>query len=135
MTAIKSQAAMRQLLDYAGAQVEGNKSFTDIDAVMEYSDKAYVITEVKRIGAKPPKGQILALTRMARDLGKVKPVLLVLAEHDVPVEQNVMLADCRVRWYMQYLPGQPVPTKKTWQKSNHNRKVMNVVEPWLGSIQ
>jgi len=133
MTAIRNRKYMSQLVDFEGAVIEGDKSFTDIDAVMEYDDKAYVICEVKYKDGRPTKGQMLALTRMARDLGSVKPVLLILAEHNTRAPGAIKLADCRVRWYMLYMPGKP-PTRKMWQKVGKQGNVIRMVELWLRGL-
>jgi len=57
---------------------------TDIDGLIEYHDKAYIIIEVKLEGTAIPRGQELALERLADDLRRNgKPAIFILAEHYV----------------------------------------------------
>ena len=63
---------------------------TDLDGVLEWKNRCYVLIEYKT-GDKPMSvGQEICLTRMADDLNAAgKPTLLVLAEHDTPTDQVV----------------------------------------------
>lgn len=52
---------------------------TDIDGIIEYKDKAYILIEMKHRDAKLPQGQRIALERMVNDFshsGKMACVLL-----------------------------------------------------------
>ena len=134
MSVINSERNMSQLLDFDGAVIGKNLSFTDIDAVMEYKNKAYVIVEVKHKQGGMSKGQQIALARMAHDLGAIKPTLLILAEHETPVDENVLLKDCRVRWMMTHRPSDTsTPTKKV-QREHHTKNVMDVVRPFIEEL-
>ena len=113
---IKSKQGMAQPVDYADCFIDG-KSFTDIDAVMEYGDAAYIIVEVKRAGYKMSYAQRLALDRLARDLGTLKPTILMLVEHEVLIGSSIPLVDSRVRWYQVHSPVAGQSTGRLWESS------------------
>lgn len=71
---------------------------TDIDGVMDWKGRCYVLLEYKT-GDKPMSlGQEICLTRMADDLTSAgKPTLLVLAEHDTPTNMDISAGECDVR--------------------------------------
>lgn len=69
---------------------------TDIDGLIEYQNKAYILLEAKSGDAPTPYGQKLALERMCDDLQKIKPTLLIFVHHDTPVNQAIDFARCQV---------------------------------------
>jgi hypothetical protein len=86
--------------------VYGSISPTDIDGLIEYHNKCYVYFELKCKDTSLPNGQELAFLRMCDDLGKVKPTLLFVAEHETPLDQDIDVASSLVvkfrfgsRWY------------------------------------
>lgn len=74
---------------------------TDIDALIEYRAKGYVLVEAKFKGVPLQTGQILALERMSDDFIKAhKKALCVIARHTVvDTEQPVFLATATVERY------------------------------------
>lgn len=89
----------RQLRDFSGLRY-GNITPTDIDAMMEYHNKAYVLIEAKHVNAPPiPYGQKLAYERMADDLATHKPTLLIFCKHSYPVDVPIDFAECDVESY------------------------------------
>lgn len=88
-----------QIRDFSGLRW-GNITPTDIDLIVDFQDKLWVIGELKHTDAPLPYGQQLALERLARDLHTVgKPVLCVVAEHSTEIGNDVIAADSIVRTY------------------------------------
>ena len=88
----------KQLLVYDGMRF-GNISPTDIDALIEYRNKAYIVYECKYRGAEMSRGQELALTRIVDDFQTAhKDALLIVCEHDIEnPRENVVLANISVK--------------------------------------
>ncbi|BAV39169.1 hypothetical protein BPT24_046 [Tenacibaculum phage pT24] len=86
----------KQPIDFVG--IKSKKIHpTDIDALIEIEGKYLFIFELKVKGNRPPFGQKLALERIAvkwvRDGGLA---WIIYAEHDTPVDEPVLLKDCRI---------------------------------------
>lgn len=89
----------RQGRDFTGLRY-GNITPTDIDAMIEYKNKAYVLIEAKHIHAPTMlKGQKLAYLRMCDDLTKIKPTLLIFCTHSHPLNEDIDFAACDVKAY------------------------------------
>ena len=80
---IKYKDRMKQPINFGGISY-GNITPTDIDWFIEYRDSVYVFGEFKYRKDEIPKGQKLALERIADNLWSLKKhVLLVFGVHDV----------------------------------------------------
>lgn len=82
---------------FKGLEATGGICPTDIDAITEYHDKLYIITEVKKEGTSISKGQTLCLTRLIDALeasGRVARLCICL--HDTDASEDVLLADTKV---------------------------------------
>lgn len=87
----------KQLNAYDGLKW-GNGSPTDIDALIEWKDKAYVLVELKAGHTPVPYGQELALKRMADDFKKAgKEAIVIVAEHYEPPTEDIVVAKAKVR--------------------------------------
>lgn len=110
-----SRENAKQLIVFNGMTF-GNVSPTDVDALIEYRDKAYIIFECKYRDAELPLGQKLALTRMVDALQQAgKESVLMICEHAVAAKDDVVLGDTRVRciyYRKQYHPMPPQTTTK-----------------------
>jgi hypothetical protein len=95
---IRNKEYMTQFVNYSGMNF-GTIRPMDIDGFIEYKDKAYLFYEVKFGKAEMPGGQKLALVRLADDLEKVKPVLLVICSHDTPAGHDIYLHELEVTEY------------------------------------
>ena len=97
---IKYVARAQQINDFSGMLL-GKITPTDIDAVIEYQDKAYIFIEIKYKDKDLPYGQRLALERLANDTIKAgKKSIVLVAEHEVEnTHQSVDTAQCRIRKY------------------------------------
>lgn len=72
----------RQQKDYSGLRI-GNITPTDIDGLIEYKNKAYIILELKYLDALTTMGQRLALERLTDDLQRAgKESLCIIANHE-----------------------------------------------------
>ena len=88
----------KQLIDFDGIFDEGKLSATDIDGFIEYHNECYIFTEIKGKGKSLPYGQRLAFERLADDLSKVKPTIVIVAEHDTEdTETDIVFKDTIVR--------------------------------------
>jgi hypothetical protein len=95
---IRKRDAARQIRDFSGMRF-GTITPTDIDGLIEYHGKAYVIIETKFGDTDVPIGQFKALERMCDDLQKVKPTLFIIARHNCPPEQDIDFSKCIVEKY------------------------------------
>ena len=87
-----------QVLDYAG-MLTAPLSPTDIDGLIEWQNRAYIIIEVKHAHAPMKKGQRLALERMVKDFHKAgKSAVAIVVEHYVKdTQKSVFVASKKVR--------------------------------------
>ena len=72
---------------------------TDIDGLIEYKKKGYILFELKRTGAILPDGQRWAIERMVDDLNKTKPSIGLIAEHDNKPPEDIDAANSIVKEY------------------------------------
>jgi hypothetical protein len=98
---INSERA-KQIRDYSGLRI-GNITPTDIDGSEDFHNEKWVHFELKLKGNSLPIGQRLALKRLVDDLGKVKPSIGFIAEHEEydtekPIDAgNAMVTEYRYR--------------------------------------
>lgn len=78
---IRNRGYATQIRDFSGLRF-GNITPTDVDGLIEYKGKGYVLIEIKYQGVQLPPGQRLALERLCDDLQRTKPTLLIIAVHD-----------------------------------------------------
>lgn len=89
---------MKQPLLFEGLKSNDGVYPTDIDAIIEFKNSAYLIIEVKGKSQELPYGQRLALERMSLDLSRTKMVSTIVAEHDQPnADEPIILGECIVR--------------------------------------
>ena len=95
---IRNREQLMQTVDFGGLKY-GTIRPTDIDAVIEFKDMAYVLVEIKRKSSGLPYGQRTCIERMANDLSaNKKDVLAIVAEHSVKkCDAIIPLAECGVR--------------------------------------
>ncbi len=81
--AIHNRARAQQQIDFSGL-LFGNITPTDIDGVIEYKGKSYVIIETKLRDTPVELGQKLALARMTDDLtASGKFALCIITRHEI----------------------------------------------------
>lgn len=80
---IQNRERKQQIIDFSGIRY-GKITPTDIDGAIEYHDKAWIFFEIKHRDTPIPRGQLLALMRIADDLQKSgKPTIICLCRHNV----------------------------------------------------
>jgi hypothetical protein len=112
---IQNEERARQIRDFSGMKY-GTKTPTDIDGLIEDSEKCYVFFETKCKGAELPDGQEKALVRLCDDLGEVKPTLLLVSEHETKPDEIIDVANTVVVKYRfereWYFPKAPLTTRR-----------------------
>lgn len=119
---IQNPERMKQLIDFKGLGLDSGIYPTDIDGLIEYHDKEYIIIEVKHGGAKVPVGQRVAMQRMVDDFTKIgKRAVAIVCEHHVDdVDKPVIAAYCRVREF--YYGGE-----RRWRPPDKRMTVQEMV--------
>lgn len=123
---IKNRKQAQQLRDFSGLRF-GSITPTDIDAMIEYKDKAYVIVEGKYKSGTLQGGQKLAFERLCDDLGTQKPSLLIVAKHNVEAgsDKDVDYANCDVAGYRY---------KRTWHWGEFHGTVRRLIDIFFRRI-
>lgn len=91
---IRNRQQSNQVRDFSGLRF-GKITPTDLDGLIEYKGKGYVLLEVKHEDAELPFGQGLALLRLCDDLQKTKPTLYIIASHSTDGDIDVAAASVR----------------------------------------
>lgn len=111
-----------KLLDFSGLQFERKITPTDIDLIIDFSNKEWVIGEFKTKGTDIPYGQKLCLERLCKNLTlQTKQVLGFIAFHQTSNPNQIIKAsECIVTeiWY-----------DNTWKESSP-RTVRDLIEKW-----
>ena len=96
---ILNRERAKQIIDYSGIKFDRKISPTDIDGLVEYDNKAYVLMEFKYRGNTMPYGQSLAMTRMIDDFtAQGKESAFLVCEHNVTnPEEDIDAAKATVR--------------------------------------
>lgn len=76
---IRNRDAALQIRNFSGLRY-GNITPTDIDGMIEYHNRGYVLIETKYGDSELPQGQRLALERITDDLRK--PSVAIVASHE-----------------------------------------------------
>lgn len=93
----KNKERGRQLLLFDGFQY-GNITPTDIDAIIEWKNRLWVIFEAKTGEKETPLGQRILFERFVQDMKKAgKPALAMIVEHSTKATEDAYLCDCVVR--------------------------------------
>lgn len=88
---------------------------TDIDAILDAQNKAWIIYECKHGNSMPPIGQKITLERLVKDISsKDKPAIVFVCSHDVPEGEKIYLKDCIVTSI--YTNGKWIDTLKEYGK-------------------
>ena len=112
MNAIKYPERAKQAIDYGGIRVN-NILPTDIDGIIEYKDKGYILIEMKHRDTGVPLGQKIALERMVDDFRRAgKIAFIIVCSHDVDDCNEVIRAENTVvtnayydyRWFSCRIP-------------------------------
>ena len=103
MSVKRGQIARRdlatQVIDLSGLDLPGRKTPTDLDSLIDYNGRCFVVTEYKATGALISYGQRVALERLVDTLNFSVPAVLIIADHDTPLGQDIDGANALVRKY------------------------------------
>lgn len=119
---IRNRTYANQLRDFSGL-VFGRISPTDIDGFIDFGNKAFVIIEMKHVGAELPVGQRLALERLSDAVNRALPCMIIVAEHDT--EGDIDVANSSVA-LIRYRQG--------WKPSLLRPRVRAVIDSWLAHL-
>lgn len=102
-TLINNQKYIKTANDFYGLQF-GKMRPTDIDAFIEFGDRAYIFIETKHTGGSMPDGQRLAIQRLTDIVeGSGRKALALVAEYENTNEDgNIDLAKAVVVEYRMY---------------------------------
>lgn len=122
-TKIRNPDRMKQLVDFTGLELDGGIYPTDIDGLIEYHDKEYILLEIKYGETKVPIGQRLAMERMVNDFTKLgKPSVAIVGEHRIAdVGENIVAAECVVREI--YYGGE-----QQWRKTDKQMTIKEFID-------
>ena len=114
-----------QIIDFRGIEHKGT-TFTDLDALLEYKNRAYIIVEVKYERKELPIGQKVAIERMVKDFWKRgKSALAIVAEHhETDKQKSVYLSECDVRSIY-------TSAERRWREPKHYYTVKQIVDEYL----
>ena len=96
---IRNRAKATQVIDLSGLRLPGRKSPTDIDAMIDYNGRAFILVEYKSGNAAIEYGQRVALERLCDAVNATVPAVLVIADHDTPICDDIDGANALVRMY------------------------------------
>lgn len=114
----------RQLRDFSTLRY-GSITPSDIDAIIDFGNRAFVIIETKVAGTAVPRGQRLLLERMAKHLGAGSAAAVVLvAEHNTSPAQVIDVGNCRV---VEVYTG-------AWRAANGNNTVRQAIGLFLAHL-
>lgn len=112
----------KQLMSFEGMQWD-SMTPTDIDGFLDYRGKYFVYMEGKVVGKDLLRGQELALENATQSHVKAgHKAIAIVFEHNTPVEQDVIVKNCRVvRYYF----------KNEWQETQQPRTVKELIDLFL----
>lgn len=117
----------RQIRDFSGL-LFGTITPTDIDGLIEYHKRAYVIIETKLSGARERDGQRLALQRLTDDLHRAhRPSICIIAAHNTDdISQPIDVANAVTIEYRY---------KRHWHRPKKIYTVRETIETFLKAIE
>jgi len=116
----------KQIKDFSGL-LYGKITPTDIDGLIEYHNKGYILIEAKLRETEVDFGQRLALERMTDDLTRSgKQTICIIAEHDIDdPAKDINIAATLVREYR---------LRGTWNKPNNSHTTKSMIDWFINKI-
>ncbi|MBF2051937.1 MAG: hypothetical protein IGS03_00560 [Candidatus Sericytochromatia bacterium] len=113
---IRNRDYIRQIKDFSGLRM-GKMMPTDIDGLIEYKNKAFVLFELKHGQGSVRGGQRLALERLTDALGQVRPSVCFVCNHSSTEDIDVArVTVCEFRFQGRWWPAQRVQLAKYIQR-------------------
>lgn len=115
----------RQLLRFDGMQY-GNITPTDIDGVIEYRNRLWLMFEAKLEGKEVPQGQRLALERFIQNVRIAhKHGIAMIVEHNVrDARQDIYLRNCKVKELI-------TTENQIWRPPKYEITVKNITDMYI----
>ena len=110
---IHARERAKQQKDYSRLRV-GTITPTDLDGVIEFRDRAWILFEFKYGTDEMPRGQELAMVRLCDDLTQVKPAILIVAEHQAH-DPRVDIPCGDLVWSRAYWGNGPAHIGRYWR--------------------
>ena len=103
---------------------------TDIDGLVEWKDKAYVIIECKHGDKEMSLGQKIAIERMTKDFSKAgKRAVAIVVEHNVDnIQESVMVGSQLVREVYYDSQGR-------WRKPSHEMTAREAINDFIQYVE
>jgi len=116
---IKYPERAAQLRNFSGLNY-GKITPTDVDALLEFSDRLFVLMEFKCSGVLFERGQRLCFERLVNALAYTRrKSVVVLAEHDTPIGEQI---DCSKAIVTEFFEG------GQWHKRKNDGRQVTVRE-------
>lgn len=105
---IRNRKYAAQIREFSGMKF-GTIIPTDVDGLIEYHNKAFVIIETKHKEAELPRGQKVALEVLCDTIEKDRRAILIVASHESNGDIDVATTDVieyrfRGHWHTKYNP-------------------------------
>lgn len=131
---IYNRPRARQLAEFAGLEFRSITP-TDVDGLIDFGGRLFVLIEAKVEGTELPHGQEEALTRVCDALHRDgKKAALLIVEHDTEAGQSFNLGECQIvreRWRGKwYYPARGM----TCREAIESLLEQNGLEYWLEPI-
>lgn len=96
---IRDRDAANQVRDFSGLRY-GTITPTDLDAIVEFGNRAFILIELKRGQAPLMTGQGLLLERTVQRIrGGGAVAIAIVASHETPLEKDIDVAGAEVRMF------------------------------------
>jgi len=118
---LKFKGRARQINSFLGLIRRRNITPTDIDGIIDYNGKAFIILEGKYGDAELPKGQKMALENLANAiLESKKKVVVIIFRHNVhDINNDIIVSQQLVS---------DIYFKRKWDKITVEKTVLEVIE-------
>jgi hypothetical protein len=118
---LKFKGRARQINSFLGLIRRRNITPTDIDGIIDYNGKAFVILEGKYGDAELPKGQKMALENLANAIleSKKKVVVIIFRHHVHDINNDIIVSKQMVS---------DIYFKRKWDKITVEKNVIDVIE-------
>lgn len=119
---IVNEKRKQQINDFSNL-LYGKITPTDIDGLIEYKNKLYILFEIKYKDTELPRGQKLALQRLVVDLSLAKKAICFIANHEIHnTNKHINVSECNIR-EMFY--------KNKWIKVNKNITLKRCIDLFI----
>jgi len=118
---LKFKGRARQINSFLGLIRRRNITPTDIDGIIDYNGKAFVILEGKHSDAELPKGQRMALENLANAIldGNKRVVVIVFRHYIHDVNEDIIVSK---------QPVSELYYQRKWCKTTVQKNVLEVIE-------